>query len=231
LPTNEIFHIYNRGVDKRVIFQDDSEYRYFIHLLYIFNDYKNSNNTNRNFQSQLSSSNGRGSTSTIGIGKSRNAYVDILAFVLMPNHYHLLLKQKVDDGISKFMQKLGTGYTMLFNEKYQRSGSLFQGRYKSKHIQSDEQLKYIPHYIHLNPLGKNNLLGLKESMEYLKEYKWSSFPDYASIKNFPSVISQNFILSLFGGKEKYLENISSLLENNDILSHLDSKDCIDYNDS
>ena len=240
IETDGIYHIYNRGVDKRITFDDDDEYRYFIHFLYTLNDSKNtSTNIRRDFLSITKSNNYQTATneegSTFFISNpnnyKRDMLVDIYAFVLMPNHYHLLLKQKVDNGVSKFMQKLGTGYTMMFNEKHERSGSLFQGRYKSKHILSDEQLRYITHYIHLNPLGKNNLLNLEESVEYLKKYKWSSFPDYVEIKNFPSVTSRDFIFSLFEDKNKYLKSISSVLEKNDLLSHVDSKDCIDYSDS
>src|SRR5690606_36166474 len=78
--------------------------------------------------------------------------VEIGAYCLMPNHFHILLKSKEDDGISKFMNKLGTSYSMYFNRRYERTGILFQGRYKAKHVESDEYLKYLFSYSHLNPI-------------------------------------------------------------------------------
>jgi putative transposase len=201
--TDETYHVYNRGVDKREVYMTPDDYSYFIHLLYILNDNKKANNTNRNLH-------GRGSTSTKE-GDRRTCLVDILSFCLMPNHYHLLLKQRQEGGIAKFMQKVGTGYTMYFNEKYSRSGSLFQGRYKSVYIHDDRQLLYIPHYIHLNPVplmpkGKNYTSAM-----YLEQYKWSSYQDYIGKKNFPSLIKPSFILDQFGGSEAYVVDINKFL--------------------
>lgn len=236
LEIGEIYHVYNRGVDKRTTFINVGDYRYFIHLLYVLNesiattksanhrrDYKNKIEKEQN-PSKLYDG---GSTSII---ENRNMLVEILAFVLMPNHYHLLLRQVTDDGIAKFMQKIGTGYTMMFNDKHKRSGSLFQGRYKSVHISSDEQLQYIPHYIHLNPLGNREVTNAEDSLEFLKQYKWSSFPDYAGGKNFPSVSSREFILSQFDGSKNYVSNLFSKIEGKALLSSLDKKDLIDFNE-
>ncbi len=231
IETGEIYHVYNRGVDKRTIFTNDNEYSYFIHLLYSLNDIgKTNKHLNRYFESHSHTlSNGEGSTFTIR--KKRDRLVDVLAFVLMPNHYHLLLKQRVDDGIPKFMQKIGTGYTMLFNEKNKRSGALFQGRYKSVHISSNRQLLYIPHYIHLNPLStlKNKSNNTKQAIDKLTSYKWSSLPDYCGNKNFPSVIQQKFIISLFGDTTKYMKDIQQFINNKKTFSDVDKKELIDLN--
>ncbi len=231
---NEIYHIYNRGVDKRTIYTKDDDYSYFVHLLFILNDIKKANNTNRNLKRKIitidTTTNinmGRGSTSN---HIERDCLVDILAFVLMPNHFHLLLKQKKEGGVSKFMQKLGTGYTMFFNKKYERSGSLFQGRYKSVNVSSNRQLLYIPHYIHLNPLPilKNN--SQKNTLQLLKEYKWSSFPDYCDVRNFPSVTDRNLVLSMFGNSKKYMKDISQFIKNKQSFNDCDYSGLIDKNE-
>jgi putative transposase len=196
--TGEIYHVYNRGVDKRVIYTTDDDRRYFIHLLYTLNDIHPSWNTKRVFESKR---NDRGSTSIISDKSER--LVDTLAFVLMPNHFHLLLQQKVDGGISKFMQKIGTGYTMLFNEKYERSGTLFQGRFKSVHITNNRQLLYIPHYIHLNPIPLMDSSCDMSPAQFLETYRWSSYLDYCGTPNFPSITKRNSILHMFGGSTTY----------------------------
>ena len=128
--TDEYYHVFNRGVDKRTVFEDNDEYRYFVHLLYVLNTNQQSHNTLRNFTAHIE----RGSTS---INRGERV-VDLVAFCLMPNHFHLLLRQRVENGISKYMQKVGTGYTMYFNERHERSGALFQGRYKYVHITTVE---------------------------------------------------------------------------------------------
>jgi len=120
----------------------------------------------------------------------------------------------VDDGVAKFMQKLGTGYTMYFNERHGRSGALFQGRYKSVCVDNDAQLLYIPHYIHLNPLklmeGGSTSFH-KMPREFLMNYKWSSYPDYVGGRAFPSVTNRDFILDLFGGVQKYKKDIAQFI--------------------
>ena len=148
---NCIVHIYNRGVDKRTVFLDDGDYIRFIHYLFVLNDKKQDINLGRKLIMK--------EVEPPSLKKPRELLVEILAFVLMPNHYHLLLKQKSENGITKFMQKIGTGYTMFFNEKYPRTGSLFQGRFKAVLLKRDAHFLFLPHYIHLNPLDLINVRG------------------------------------------------------------------------
>ena len=126
--------------------------------------------------------------------------MEILGFTLMPNHFHLILKQKREGGIVKFMQKLGTGYTMYFNQKNKRVGGLFQGRFKAVLINKESHFGHLSFYIHTNPFKK-----LKNSISQLEKYRWSSFPDYIGKKNFPSITSRELFLDFFGGEKKYLE--------------------------
>ena len=179
LTNGEFYHVYNRGVDRRNVFMDDRDRYRFIHDLYEFNDERSVVNLYRLSESErlLHRLPGR-------IRKPRKQLVRLIAFVEMPNHYHLLLQQKVDGGISLFMQKLGTGYTMYFNERYERSGALFQGKFKVKHVDQENYLRHLVSYIHANPAP------LLKHGSALKRYRWSSYPDYiGKEKNFPSLIS------------------------------------------
>jgi len=198
LVENEIYHIYNRGVEKRDVFQNDKDYFRFIHDLFEFNDENPSLNLTYYFNPQTME------VEPQYLKKERNPrelLVEILAFVLMPNHFHLLLRQKKKNGITKFMQKLGTGYTMYFNKKYERVGGLFQGRFKAAIVSEEAHFIHLPFYIHTNPLALN--YGGSTSIDFLKSYKWSSYPDYIGKKNFPSVTSREFLLEFFNGEKEY----------------------------
>jgi putative transposase len=140
----EYYHVYNRGVEKRVVFSDEFDYQRFLLLLLLANDEQSievQQLVRDNSIPQL-------------LKQTREPLVKVLAFSLMPNHYHLLIKESKENGISKFMQKVGTGYSMYFNLRNDRSGCLFQGRYKAKHAIDDRYLKYLFEYIHLNPVRK-----------------------------------------------------------------------------
>ena len=132
----------------------------------------------------------------------------------MPNHYHLLLAPCVENGISKFMKKVNMGYAKYFNEKYKRSGALFEGRYKSVVIKNDAHFLHIPYYIHANPLDlimpewrEKKIDDYKKAAKFLENYRWSSFPDYIGKKNFPSVTQRDFLLGFFDGPEQYKKDV------------------------
>ncbi|MBI5420924.1 MAG: transposase [Parcubacteria group bacterium] len=149
---NEIYHIYNRGVEKRDVFMEDKDYFRFIHDLFEFNDTEVSFNLTFYFNSKTMYS----EPQYLKDKKNpRKLLVEILAFCLMPNHFHLLLKQKKENGIVRFMQKLGTGYTKYFNEKNNRVGPLFQGAFRALLIKTDAHMLHLPFYIHANPLTLN----------------------------------------------------------------------------
>ena len=143
----EIYHVLNRGVDKRKIFMNDRDYFRFIHDLFEFNDEDKVLNNDFRFRRP-----------TIDVGhqyvehKKRKMLVDILAFCLMPNHYHLMLSSRVENGVSLFMKKLNGGYAKYFNMGHQRTGTLFERRYKSVLINGQAHFIHMPYYIHLNPL-------------------------------------------------------------------------------
>ncbi|TSC68738.1 MAG: hypothetical protein G01um101456_520 [Parcubacteria group bacterium Gr01-1014_56] len=111
--------------------------------------------------------------------------IDIGAYCLMPNHFHLLISEKEKGGISKFMQKLTTGYTMYFNTRYERTGALFQGKFKATHANDDRYLNYLISYIHLNPIKltephwkESGIQNKKKAEKFLETYDYSSFLDY-----------------------------------------------------
>ena len=183
----EYYHVYNRGVDKRKIFLDEDDYSYFVHILKVFNDHAPAENV-RYFY--------RGSTS---IEKRQKPLIEIISFCLMPNHFHLLVKQVADKGIMRFLQKIGN-YTHFFNKKYNRSGVLFQGKNKSRHIDKNEYLNYLKMYIELNPLDicspgwkEGKTLNKKKSEKFLKEYKWKSAPNDEHFSIEPYVTSEEFL--------------------------------------
>jgi putative transposase len=114
--------------------------------------------------------------------------VDIIVYCLMPNHFHLLIREKSERGIQKFMMKLSTGYSMYFNKKNDRSGALFESRFKAKYVDTDEYLKYLFAYIHLNPVKiidplwkENGIKNRAAAQEYLKNYEHSSYFDYQGV--------------------------------------------------
>ena len=157
LKNDEFYHVYNRGVDKRVVFKDKQDFFQFIQMLDHFNQEESLGGL-RECKYPINLEH-RGSTSVL---------VEVVAYCLNKNHYHLILKQVVDNGISKFMQKVGTGYTMYFNKKNKRTGSLFGGRFKSKYIEIGEQLGYVGVYVNLNNKAhKQEHLGSTSVLTYV----------------------------------------------------------------
>jgi len=179
LAPQEWYHVYNRGTEKRNIFLSKKEHERFLTLLYLSNS-----------GDPIHISNHQGSTLTQLLEIPRGEpLVDIGAYCLMPNHFHILLRQRDDSGISRFIQKVSTGYTMYFNILHDRTGTLFQGKFKSEHAASDRYLKYLLSYIHLNPLKlidpqwkDGGIKNKKKAWAYLHEYPYSSYLDYLGEK-------------------------------------------------
>ncbi len=175
----EYYHIYNRGVDKRIIFLDEHDYRRFVALLYICN-------TTDSLDMRKFFDEGKAFVELFLINRL-NTLVDIGVYTLMPNHFHILIKERNDGGISIFMQKLLTAYSMYFNKKYSRTGSLFEGKFRAKHINNEPYLYWVFSYIHLNivklvaPDWKENGISdinIKKVQNFVENYKYSSYFDY-----------------------------------------------------
>ena len=214
-----IYHVYNRSVEKREIFVDDQDRFRFIHDLFEFNDEAPA--VNLYYKRPLIQSY-EAKPRKIEQQK-RKLLVEILAFVVMPNHFHLLLRQIKENGISNFMHKLGTGYAMYFNQKYERAGSLFQGTYKAILVNQEAHFIHLPYYIHFNPLDlkfpewrDREIKNYKQAMKFLENYRWSSFLDYIGKKNFPSVTQREFLNEFFEGPENYKKDAMKWLKEMDL---------------
>ena len=195
--TEEYYHLYNRGNSKNVIFHDEQDHSYFINLLKIVNS-----------EQKVKT----------GITKSIDQIervISIGAYCLMPNHFHILVKQEKDKGVSIFMQKLLTGYVGYYNKKYKRTGSLFEGKFKSKYAGVDTYLKYLFSYIHLNPLKIMDKDWKKVKLHdkhfsFLLKYPYSSFNEYL-VGSFDLINKEEFP-DYFPSRASFLKEIVSWLK-------------------
>ncbi|HRZ30652.1 MAG TPA: transposase, partial [Candidatus Paceibacterota bacterium] len=190
----EFYHVYNRGVEKRIIFTCDEDYYRFIGLLYLAN-------SEESF-SFRDIAKGESSGQSLFDYKRGESLVDIGSYCLMPNHFHLLLKEKKEGGISLFVSKVCTGYSMYFNKKYEHVGTLFQGPFGATYLDSDNYLKYIYSYIHLNPVKLINsdwretgISNLPKTKDFLANYKYSSYLDYLGISRSEGKILNKKVLN------------------------------------
>lgn len=175
--TDEWYHCYNRGTDKRIVFESSADYERFMTLLYVSNGttpVRISDQRSNDLHSFLAND-------SIDRGEP---LVEIGAYALMSNHPHLVLKQVHDNGIARFMQKVFTGYTMYFNLKRSRTGALFAGTYKYRHVANDDYLKQLIAYVLLNPVElfeshwKEGVADLDKVEKELRSYRYSSLPDF-----------------------------------------------------
>jgi putative transposase len=191
-----IYHVYNRGVEKRDIFIDDSDRFRFLRSMYFCNNTSPAINSFRG-ENEFSE--------RMDLDNRGEAIVRIHAFVLMPNHFHFLVEPLSDEAMTIFMHKLGTAYTMYFNKKYKRVGSLFQGPFKAIEVEKDSHFNYLPYYIHLNPLDlyypswrEQKIQDYKKAINFLNSYKWSSYRDYVGKSNYSSLIYKELLIDILG---------------------------------
>ena len=205
----EFYHVYNRGNSKQIIFRDKQDYNRFLALLYAIN-------TKQNLIFRLV-------LDDMYKFDREERLVSIGGYCLMPNHFHLLLTEVDGGSISKFMQKLTTAYSMYFNEKYDRTGSLFEGKFKSEHSGEDRYLKYLFSYIHLNPVklvDKNwktkKIQNKQKILKFLKNYYYSSYKDYLGEKRIESaILNREDFPDYFPDKENFIKEIFEWLSFND----------------
>lgn len=198
----EFYHIYNRGADKRKIFMNDYDFDRFLQSMNEFNSIEPIGSI---FQRSFIKLQLRRPTSKL---------VEIVCYCLNPNHYHLILEQRVDGGISEFMKRLNGGYTKHFNFKHKRSGVLFQGKFKANHIDSNEYLLRASAYVNLNNLAHR----IRSDMFR------SSWDEYIN-KSPASLCKKNIILNQFENKQEYKEfaeeALGNILDRKDMLKEME----------
>ncbi len=196
--SGEYYHIYAHGVEDVLVYRDHEDYKRFMECLYLLNTKKpvNIDGIKKLLKRGLTSH-----QTIYEINEGDEKLVDIGAWCLMPNHFHILVRIKESDiegkGLSKFMQKLMTSYTMYFNKKNERIGALFGSSFKAQHVTEDNYLKYLFSYIHLNPVKliqadwkEKGIKDIKKATVFLENYKYSSYQDYLE-----SVRPENAILN------------------------------------
>jgi putative transposase len=199
----EYYHIYSRGTDKRAIFVSHGDYQRFKMLLYLCNGV-GPVDISKHFR-------GGRTPSDLFRLKQESTLVDIGIYCLMPNHFHILVKEKKEGGITKFTGKLLTAYSMYFNKKNNRKGTLFESTFQAKHIKSDEHLKYLFSYIHLNPVKiidpkwkENGIKNREIAKKYLEDYNFSSYLDYQEIPRIEaSIINREVFPEYFKSKNDF----------------------------
>jgi len=192
----EYYHVYNRGVDKRDIFQDEYDFQRFLQSMEEFNTIEPIGSI---FENQFRKDKAG------KLGHTMSKLVDIICYCLNPNHYHFLITPLTDNGTSEFMRRLSSGYTKYFNEKYKRSGVLFQGTFKAVHVKTNEQLLHASAYVNLN--DRVHKLGPRRSKSSWEEY---INPDTKSFCN------KDIILGQFNNVKEYeksaLESLKGILD-------------------
>lgn len=199
---NGVYHAYNRGVEKRKIFLDDQDYRVFLHLLKYYLSPTDKQAVNPVITT--------GNTKLIRPRPLKNLKneVNLIAYCLMPNHFHLLLMQKTIDGMTKLLRRVCTTYAMYFNRRYNRVGYLFQGRYKAAKVDDDAGLLYISRYIHLNP-GDSKMTGYDPV-----SYPYSSFTYFLG-KKFAKWLHPQLVIKLVDKNKSYQDFVETDLDSPD----------------
>lgn len=229
----KIYHVFNRGVEKRDIFLSDGDRWRFLQGMYLFND----ESTSTNLLYRLEQEKGK---MHFGIlrdymkkeGIERKPLVRIMADCLKSNHFHLLIEEIQENGISRFMQKLGTGYVKYFNRKYERVGPLFQGPFKAVEVKSDEQLHYIVAYINvinpgqeLEPELKSVAQDPAEILRFVEHYPWSTHLEYLGNRD-SIIIHKGIAGGLFSNPASYRKFVSDIIRGKQRFS-FDSKILLD----
>ena len=195
LITGQYYHVFNRGVEKRQIFNDRRDYLRAIetYKFYKFHDLHLRLSEYHNLTLEAKT------VFEENILDKRDCMVDFICYCLMPNHFHFVLRQTLDDGISQFLRRFSDSYTRYFNERNDRCGSLFQGPFKAVLVESDEQLLYVSRYVHLNPYTS----FLIKDTDELIYYPWSSLNEY--ISESVGICKKEIVLDNFSSKEEYRE--------------------------
>lgn len=230
----EFYHVFNRGNGKQNIFHDERDMYRFLQAIYL------SNNSNSSIGITELDRNRRGYT-LLEIKQiinenniACNPLVKIFADCLKDNHYHFLLQEINEGGIIRFMQRLGTGYGKYFSIRYDRPGSLFQGRFKAVHIDNDDQLKYLLAYINvINPaeiiepeIKEKGMMDIERVWAFVNKYKWSTHPEYMGQRD-SIIVDRGIFKEIFPTVESYSKFMQDMLRGKERI-RLDKDMMIDY---
>lgn len=200
ISEGEHYHVFNRGIRKQTIFHDQKDWWRFLFLILYFQSPVNFPQVGRAIK-EFVKHQMLDSLTTNEIVKKR--CVELVTFCIMPNHFHLILKETEEGGISKYMQRVLNSYAKYYNMKYEKSGHLFQGKYKAVHIETNEQLLYLSAYVHRNPRELSEYRGEEES------YQWSSFGDYTNKNRWEKLLIPDIILEQYKNKDEYHKFVSA----------------------
>lgn len=193
LANNQIYHVYNRGIEKRTIFGNKRECERAINTV----RYYSFTNSPLKFSKFLVQPKKEQEDILKSVQIKKNQLVEIIAYCLMPNHFHLLLKQLQDNGISRFISNFTNSYTKYFNTKHERIGPLVQGLFKAVFVENDDQLVHLSRYIHLNPVS-SFIIKVQE----LENYPWSSLKEYLGLEK-DGFCEKQYVLGYFKSVGKY----------------------------
>jgi len=195
LATNQFYHVLNRGIALLPIFNDKHDYRRALETALFYRT--NTPPFRYSFLDRLSKD-GKEQIKKNVRENQKDFLIEIVAYCFMPNHFHFLLRQTKDDGISKFMSNFSNSYTRYFNARHQREGSLFQGKFKAIRIESEEQLIHLSRYIHLNPYSG----FIIKKIEEIEDYPHSSLREYLGLARI-DVCQKDPVFAYFKNRSKY----------------------------
>jgi|SRR3989344_417453 len=200
IAPGEHYHVFNRAVNKQIIFHNTSDYYRFLFLILYFQSpliFQQIGRSVKNFV--------RSRALDISYEKEiiSKRTVELVAFCIMPNHFHLIVKELEEKGIAAYMQRVLTAYSKYYNTKYNKTGHVFQGPYQAVHIEDDRQLLYLSAYIHRNPRELINWLNKED------KYQWSSYQDHIGENRWGDLLLSNVILEQFKNRKKYQEFVKT----------------------
>ncbi len=194
ITPGEYYHIFNRAVNKQVIFHDTSDYFRFLFLTLYFQSPIIFQQLGRKVK-EFVQSRALDSVEEDEIIKKRR--VELVAFCIMPNHFHLIVKELDEGGIAAYMQRVLTSYSKYYNTKYEKSGHVFQGPYQAVHVEDNRQLLHLSAYIHRNPREISKWFNKEE------QYPWSSYQDFIGENRWGNLIMLDIIIGQFKDKAEY----------------------------
>lgn len=190
------YHVFNRGINKQPIFADQRDYNRMFQIMQFYSH----TDIEIKYSRFLTLSQEEKQKFLITQKLKKKRLVDFLCFTFMPNHFHLLLRQNENKGITSFMSNFQNSYVRYFNTKHERIGPLFQGQFKAILIEDDAQLLHLTRYIHLNPYTS----FVVKDFETLRNYRWSSYKGYLSLNNEGFICNNEIIMSQFASTDEYI---------------------------